>query len=163
MPSADGLPRHARVAPSLENGHVSFRYDEGASVFSPAAAYLRTLERRARRPSLNASRSGEMEVRPLLCAGHCPSTSATTSNDARARPRASDPRPPRHEDSSFRRESVPTRRPPPSVRVFRRARCAIALSLPREGGQRATLAPSPLSPGRCKTARGWSCEGHRSS
>jgi len=57
----------------------SFRCDEGVSVSSPAAAYSRTLEPRARRPSLNASRSGEMEVRPLLCAGHCPSTSATTS------------------------------------------------------------------------------------
>lgn len=113
MPSTDGLPRHARFAPSLENGHVSFRFDEGASVSSPAAAYLRTLERRARRPSLNASRSGEMEVRPLLCAGHCPSTSATTSNDARARPRASDPRPPRHEDPLF--EESPCRRAGPRL------------------------------------------------
>jgi len=64
---------------SRKRSREGFRCDEGASVSSPAAAYSRTLELRARRPSLNASRSGEMEVRPLLCAGHCLSTSATTS------------------------------------------------------------------------------------
>jgi len=64
---------------SRKRSREGFRCDEGASVSSPTAAYSRTLELRARRPSLNASISGDMEVRPLLCAGHCLSTSATTS------------------------------------------------------------------------------------
>lgn len=125
---------------SRERSREVFRFDEGASVSSPVAACLRTLELRARRPSLNASRSGEMEsVRFSAPATVCrllqqhQRRASTTSSVRSSLASTGGP--------SFEEEPESTRWPPLSVRIFRHARCATAPLLPKGGGQRATPHP----------------------
>jgi len=136
--------------PPRKRSREGFRCDEGASVCSLAAAYFRTLELRARRPSLNASRSGEMEsVRFSAPATVCRllqqhQRRASTTSSVRSS-RAST-------GGLYQDEPVPTRWPSLPVRLFRGARLAVAPPLPRESRQRATSAPSTPSPGQYKSA-----------
>lgn len=60
-PSVASHPRPARVAPSADGGHVSFRLFRGAGVSSLSARVLAHVVPQARRPSPNASKSGEVE------------------------------------------------------------------------------------------------------
>jgi hypothetical protein len=124
----------------------------------PPRAYSRRRARRARRPSPNASRSGEMEgirfsapatVRRLL----------QRLQNARARPRASDPRP------------LGGRAFPPVADAFAPAPHASLSSdvacdgpPPSEGGRAAShTRPFGAVPRPCKTGERWSDDGHRSS
>jgi len=165
MPSIASRSRHARAASTLEERSREVSASRWVPVFLHPPLIPRTLVRgglrRARRPSLNASRSGEMEsVRFSAPATVCrllQQHEMTREHDLE-RPILArfDGRTP------FSREPVSMRPPALSVRVFRRARCDSPLS--SEGKQAAShTAPSQPSPGRCKTARRWSHEGHRSS
>jgi hypothetical protein len=147
---------------SRERSREVFRFDEGASVSSPVAACLRTLELRARRPSLNASRSGEMESVRFSA----PATVCRLLQQHQRRASTT---------SSVRSSLASTRRP-----LFRRRARVDALapafrahlstrpvcdSPPSSEGRRAASHPVPAMPssGKYKTARRWSTEGHRSS
>jgi len=140
MPSIASPPRHARDRThSRERSREGFRFDEGASVSSLAAACFRTWELRARRPSLNASRSGEMEsVRFSAPATVCRLLQHSTTREHDLE------RPILARLDVWAHDWVnPCRRvgPPLPARIFRHARHAIAPPLPKEGGLRATPHP----------------------
>jgi hypothetical protein len=81
-------------------------------------------------------------------------------DDARAPPRASDPRPLRRWGVSARADAFA---PAPRPALSSRTACDGLPPFRGEGEQRATLVPPSPSPGPCKTAERWSDGGHRSS
>jgi len=137
MPSIASLPRPARVAPTAwkRSREVS------ACPWVPVSLRPWPACSRTRYPVLGArprtaSRSGENGGRPLLCAEHRLTTSATTTLTREhdlERPILARP------GFVFRvLPPLPVRWPPLPVRPSRGARRATALPLPREDRQRAT-------------------------
>jgi len=150
LPSAE-RPRHARAVPPLECGHVSFRCDEGPSVSSHAASYLRTLgDALGARPWPLPNRV-RWRCDRFSAPGHCPSTSATTSSTTREHDLE---RPILARSGGRAFPPAPMRCPSLPVRAFRRARLATVPPLPRGNGQRAVCAPPTPSPTRTSQARG---------
>jgi len=158
-PFIAGFPRACagRTQSRKRSREVSVSRRVPVSIHPPRAC-SRKRARRARRPSPNASRSGEMEgirfsapatVRRLL----------QRLQDARARPRASDPRP------------LGGRAFPPVTDAFAPAPHASLSSdvacegpPPSEGGRAAShTRPFGAVSRPCKTGERWSDDGHRSS